>query len=93
MRAVIADRRGLHQDAGFLAGLADGGHHVIGAMNPTIADLPLDLGIPAVGEKVMTGKIDNGVATVNLILPAAFGRRVALNDLVRTELGLAPDRV
>ena len=93
MRAVVADRRGLHQDTRFLAGPVDGGYYVIGAVNPAIADLSLDLGIPALGEKVMTSKIDNGVATVNLILPAAFGRGVALDDLIMPELGFAPDHV
>ncbi len=66
---------------------------MIGTVDPAIADLSLDFGIPAVDEKIMTGKIDDSVATVNLLLPAAFRRGVALDDLVLAKLGLAPDHV
>ena len=93
MRSVIAYGRGLHEHLRAISGLLDRGRHVFGAVDPAIPDLSFHLVIPPLGKQVVPGKVDNGVAAVDLCLPAALGRWVALNHLEFAELGLAPDRV
>ena len=71
---VIADRGRLDKDLGPVAGLPDGRDNLFDGINPAIPDLALDLGVPSLGEKVMTRQADNRVATVNLVLPSVLPR-------------------
>ena len=82
VRAVIADRRRLHEDlraASSPCAMAATTFSV--AVDAAVADLPLDLGVPALGEEVLADQVDDGVAAVELRFPAARDRGIALDDL------------
>ena len=93
LRTVVADRRALDEDLGTRSGLLDRGDQLLGAVDPAVANLALDLRVPAVGEDVVAGQVDDRVAAVDLLLPAARRRRIARDDLVRPHRAVAADLV
>ena len=92
-RPVIADRRALHEDLGLGLRLPDRRDDLLGRVDPAVADLRLDGRAPALREDVVAGEIDDGVAAVDLVLPAARRRRVARDDLVGPHRRIPPDLV
>ena len=66
---------------------------LLGAVDATVADLGLHRRIPSLGEHIMAGQVDDRIAAVDLILPAARRRRVALDHLIGPHLRVAADLV
>ncbi len=93
VRAVVADGRPLDEDRRGLLRLGDGRHEVLGRVDAAVADRPLHGGIPAVGEDVVPGQVDDRVAALEADLPAAGLRRVARDDLEEAHRVLAADGV
>ena len=86
VRAVVADGRALHEDPGADGGGFDGEDRILGAVNPAIADLPLDLRVPALAEQVVTGQIDHRVTSVDRPFPASADGGISTDDLRALEL-------
>ena len=87
---VVADRRPLDEHLGPILGLLDRLDDMFSPVNPAVADLSLDLGVPAPGEDVLARQVDNRVASIDRMVPRAFLRRVALNDLNPFQIGITP---
>src|SRR5262249_43254218 len=69
--AVKTDRRPLNIDTGAIARLLDRRRKLLRAMDAAVTQLALDLGVPAVGENIVTGEVDDGIATVDFVLPGS----------------------
>src|SRR5262245_6530360 len=80
MSTVKTDRRSLNIDAGAIARLLDRRRKLLRAMDAAVTQLALDVGVPAVGENVVTGEIDDGVATVDFVLPGPGCGRITRDD-------------
>lgn len=84
VRPVVADGRGVDQDAWIAPGrpwtLRQRLDTVLGAAQPAVADHRLVGIVPAPAEDILAGQVDHRVAVVDLLHPGARLHRVALDD-------------
>ena len=62
-------------------------HHMLGRVHPAVADRPLDLGCPAALEQVLSREVNDGITAIDLGLPGAATRGVALDHVLLAALG------